>query len=90
MFTVNGKQNSFAIMGVTITGTATIAVAATTQLTAAWDPVMENEPGEIIWTSSDVAKATVVGGLVTGVAAGTVTITAEIRGVPGALEVMVS
>lgn len=91
MFTVNGKQNSFAIMGVTVTGTATVAVAATTQLTAAWDPVMENEPGDIIWTSSDEAVATVsITGLVTGVAAGTATITAEIRGVPGTIEVTVS
>lgn len=91
MFTVNGKQNSFAIMGVTVTGTATVTVAATTQLTAAWDPVMENEPGTIIWKSSDVAVATVdTTGLVTGVAAGTAIITAEIRGVPGTLEVTVS
>lgn len=91
MFTVNGKQNSFAIMSVTVTGTNTVAVAATTQLLVSWVPSMENEPGDIIWSSSDEAVATVdANGLVTGVAAGAADITAEIRGVVGTLEVTVS
>lgn len=91
MFTVNGKQNSYAIMSVTVSGTETVAVAATTQLTATYVPSMENDPGDTTWTSSDEAVATVdANGLVTGVAAGTVNITAEIRGVPGVLEVTVS
>jgi hypothetical protein len=91
MFTVNGKQNSFCIMDVNLSGTATVAAAATTQLTASWVPMLENEPGTILWSSSDEAVATVdTAGLVTGVSAGTATITAEIRGVPGTLEVTVS
>lgn len=91
MWTVNGKQNSRVIYNVTVTGTATIAVAATTQLTAGWIPSDVVDTGEITWTSSDIAKATVSDtGLVTGVAAGVVIITAEIRGVVGSLEVTVS
>ena len=91
MWTVNGKQNSRVIYNVTVTGTATIAVAATTQLTAGWIPSDVVDTGEITWTSSDIAKATVSEtGLVTGVAAGVVIITAEIRGVVGSLEVTVS
>lgn len=91
MWTVNGKQNSRVIYNVTVTGTATIAVAATTQLTAGWIPSDVVDTGEITWTSSDIAKATVSDtGLVTGVAAGVVIITAEVRGVVGSLEVTVS
>jgi len=91
MWTVNGKQNSRVIYNVTVTGTATIAVAATTQLTVGWIPSDVVDTGEITWTSSDVAKATVDDtGLVTGVAAGVAIITAEIRGVVGSLEVTVS
>lgn len=91
MWTVNGKQNSRVIYNVTITGTATVATAATTQLTAGWVPSDVIDTGEITWTSSDLAKATVDDtGLVTGVAAGVVIITAEIRGVVGSLEVTVS
>jgi len=61
-------------------------------LTANTVPVLtEDEHGEIKWTSSDTSKATVSEtGLVTGVAAGTVSITAEIRGVVGSLSVTVS
>lgn len=91
MWTVNGKQNSRVIYDVTVTGTATVAVAATTQLSAAWVPTNVIDTGDITWTSSDVAIATVSAtGLVTGVAAGTVIITAEIRGVVGSLEVTVT
>lgn len=91
MWTVNGKQNSRVIYNVTVTGTATIAVAATTQLTAGWIPSDVIDTGEITWTSSDITKATVSDtGLVTGVAAGVVIITAEVRGVVGSLEVTVS
>ncbi len=51
-----------------ITGTATVCVGLTTQLS--------DVTGGGLWTSSSTAKATVDGaGLVTGVAAGTVTIT---------------
>lgn len=91
MWTVNGKQNSRVIYNVTVTGTDTVTTAATTQLTAGWIPSDVIDTGEITWTSSDEAKATVDDkGLVTGVAAGVVIITAEIRGVVGSLEVTVS
>lgn len=93
MFTVNGKQNSRVIYDVTVSGTATVAVAATTQLAAAWTPSDVNvvNAGGVKWASSDEAIATVdANGLVTGVAAGTVIITAEVRGVVGSLEVTVS
>jgi hypothetical protein len=91
MWTVNGKQNSRVIYNATVTGTATVATAATTQLNATPTPSSVVDFGEVIWASSDVSKATVdTAGLVTGVAAGTVIITAEIRGVIGSLEVTVS
>ena len=96
MFTVNGKQNSRVVYDLTVAGTATVAVAATTQLTVTTTPagVATNDgtgSGAITWTSSAPAKATVdQNGLVTGVAAGTTIITAEFRGVVGELEVTVS
>lgn len=93
MFTVNGKQNSRVIYDVTVSGAATVATAATTQLAAAWVPADVNvvNAGGVKWASSNEAIATVdANGLVTGVAAGTVIITAEVRGVVGSLEVTVS
>lgn len=92
MFTVNGKQNSRVIYDLTVSGTATIAVAATTQLTVVTVPAdIQVNDGTVRWLSSDVTKATVDdNGLVTGVAAGTTIITAEFRGVVGELEVTVS
>lgn len=96
MFTVNGKQNSRVVYDLTVTGTATVATAGTTQLTVVTTPagVVTNDgsdSGVITWTSSDPLKATVdQNGLVTGVATGTTIITAEFRGVVGELEVTVS
>ena len=96
MFTINGKQNSRVVYDLTVTGTATVTTAATTQLTVTTTPagVVINDgsdSGLMTWTSSDPAKATVdQNGLVTGVAAGTTIITAEFRGVVGELEVTVS
>jgi hypothetical protein len=96
MFTVNGKQNSRVIYDLTVSGTATVAVAATTQLTVTTTPagVITNDgsgSGALTWTSSDPLKATVdQNGLVTGVAAGTTIVTAEFRGVVGELEITVS
>ena len=90
MFTVNGKQNSRVVYDLTVAGTATVAVAATTQLTVTTTPA-GLDTDEITWTSSVPAKATVdQTGKVTGVAAGTTIITAEFRGVVGELEVTVS
>lgn len=96
MFTVNGKQNSRVIYELTVSGTATVAVAATTQLTVVTVPadIQVNDGtgnSTVRWLSSDPLKATVDdNGLVTGVAAGTTIITAEFRGVVGELEVTVS
>lgn len=93
MWTVNGKQNSRVVYSVTVSGTATVATAATTQLSAAVVPanLTAADYGDIEWTSSDVTKATVSAtGLVTGVAAGSAIITAEVRGVVGSLAVTVS
>lgn len=96
MFTVNGKQNSRVVYDLTVTGTATVATAGTTQLTVTTTPdgVITNDGsggGTVTWTSSDPLKATVSPtGLVTGVAAGTTIITAEFRGVVGELKVTVS
>ncbi len=55
-----------------ITGTATVCVASTTNLSAT--------PAGGAWTSSNGAIATVAGGVVTGVAAGTATITYNVSG----------
>lgn len=93
MWTVNGKQNSRVIYKVAISGTATVAVAASTQLSVELTPagLTPAGSGPIAWTSSDVTKATVdESGKVTGVVAGTVMITAEARGVVGVIEVTVS
>jgi hypothetical protein len=93
MWTVNGKQNSRVVYKVTVSGTATVAVAGTSQLAVALVPagLSADEYGEVTWTSSDVTKATVSNaGLVTGVAAGSCIITAEIRGVVGSVEFTVT
>lgn len=92
MWEVAGKQNSRPVYDVTLSGTATVAVAATTALTTTLTPLLNAaETGTVTWKSSDVAKATVdSSGVVTGVAAGTTNITAEVRGVIGTLEVTVS
>ena len=96
MFTVNGKQNSRVIYDLTVSGTATVAVAATTQLSVATVPadIQVNDGtgnSTVRWLSSNPTKATVSNnGLVTGVAAGTTIITAEFRGVVGELKVTVS
>lgn len=96
MFTVNGKQNSRVIYDLTVSGAATVAVAATTQLSVVTVPadIQVNDGtgnSTVRWLSSDPLKATVDdNGLVTGVAAGTTIITAEFRGVVGELEVTVS
>lgn len=92
MFTVNGKQNSRIVYGASITGTATVSVLGTRQLAISTAPVLTaDEYGEVVWTSSAPTKATVSEtGLVTGVAAGTTTITADVRGVVASLVVTVA
>lgn len=93
MWTVNGKQNSRVVFDVMVDGTATVAVAGTTALDVTWNPadMSLKDSGGVTWASSDEAIATVdTDGVVTGVAAGTVIITAEVRGVVGSLEVEVT
>ena len=59
-------------------GTISIAVAATSQLTVT--PTPANAVKDVIYTSSDPTKATVnADGLITGVAAGSAVITAKLR-----------
>ena len=96
MFTVNGKQNSRVIYDLTVSGTATVTVAATTQLSVVTVPadIQVNDGtgnSTVRWLSSNPLKATVDdNGLVKGVSAGTTIITAEFRGVVGELKVTVS
>lgn len=92
MFTVNGKQNERVVYDITVTGTATVATAATTQLAITTTPGdLDVNSGTVYWTSSDSTKATVSDtGLVTGIAAGETTITAQFRGVTDTLVVTVS
>ena len=60
--------------GVTLSGTTSVKVGNTTTLTATVAP--DNATNKnVTWTSSDTSVATVADGLVTGIAAGTATIT---------------
>ena len=76
--------------GVTVTpGTATVAAGSTTALTAALTP--SGATGNITWTTSNSAVATVnSSGVVTGVAAGTATITAASGNFSGSCTVTVT
>lgn len=56
--------------------TASVAVGSTTSLHAEIAPSNVTDKA-VTWTSSDTSKATVSGGVITGVAAGSVTITAK-------------
>jgi hypothetical protein len=73
---LDGVMN-YALQGIVIApSTVTIAVAATQQLTITPDPVNADN-ADVTWESSDTDVATVSStGLVTGVGAGTATITA--------------
>jgi len=94
LFTVNGKQNSRVVYEVTVSGTATVAVGATVPLTLTTVPAaidLSDGTGVVRWVSDAETIATVDdAGVVTGVLAGTATITAEYRGVMGSVEVTVS
>ncbi len=62
------------VTGVTLSGTTSVKVGNTTTLTATVAP--DNATNKnVTWTSSDTSVATVADGVVTGVAAGTATIT---------------
>ncbi|GAB3213323.1 hypothetical protein GCM10027294_43800 [Marinactinospora endophytica] len=80
---------------VEVSGTPTVAVGSTTQLTATASYYNDTDPAEVsgdaAWDSSDPAIATVdATGTVTGVTAGTATITAAYRGTFGELDVTVT
>lgn len=66
-----------AVTGITVLpGSAQLAVGATVTLTATVTPDNATDK-TVTWSSSDNGVATVAGGLVTGVAAGSATITAK-------------
>lgn len=73
------------LQSIALTGTATAAVGATSQLTATGTyniaPLTEDITATATWASSDTTKATVAAGLVTGVAVGSSNITASLDGV---------
>lgn len=73
------------LLSIAVTGTATCAVGATSQLTATgtYDvaPLTEDITATATWTSSTPATATVGQGLVGGVAAGSSNITASVGAV---------
>lgn len=93
-FTVNGVQNTRVLWNVNITGATTLAATADTTLVASTVPndllLQDDEAFE--WSSSNEEIATVdaATGKVTTVAAGKVTITAEVRGVTGYHEITVT
>jgi uncharacterized protein YjdB len=64
------------VTGVTLPATASVSVGGTMPLTATVAPPNATNKG-VTWDTSDATIATVTNGLVTGVKAGTVTITAE-------------
>ena len=84
--TVSAKEVS--VENVTVTGEASVTVGGSITLSAKVSPDSASYDG-IKWSSSDTGTATVDGGKVTGVKAGTVTITAEAGGKTGSITVTV-
>lgn len=94
MFTVNGAQNTRTLWDVELAGTNTVTTGNTiTDLTVTTVPLdLDRGTDSVTYSSSDTGVATVDAstGVVTGVAAGDVTIIATFRGVSGELAVTVS
>lgn len=90
--TATFKTAEVALTGITLNRTtATIAVGGTTTLTASKVPSTTTDETPITWSSSNEDVATVTaGGVVTGVAAGTATITATCNGKTATCTVTVS
>jgi Bacterial Ig-like domain (group 2) len=86
---------NFGAFALTVSGTTTVGVAGTTQLSvairnAAGQPVTP-AAGDVRWASDNPAIATVnATGLVTGVARGTVTVMATYRGAGGSATITVN
>jgi len=77
---INDRSGYVTVKSFTISGTKTVAKASTTTLTATAAGVTVST---VEWASSDEAVATVAAGVVTGVEAGTATITASGTGSDG-------
>ena len=91
MWTTNGKQNSSTVFGLNMSDIATVKVSATTTLKLTADPAdVDLTADKIYWATGNSGIATVVNGVVTGVSAGTVDITATFRGVTSKLNVKVT
>ena len=94
LFTINGSQNTRTLWAIEVSGLATISTSTNFEFTAITDPSdLELDDDEVfVWASDDETIATVDAdsGIVTGVAAGTCYITAEVRGVTGYYEVTVT
>ena len=73
-FTVNAA--SVLVTSITIPSTASVSAGATTTLTATVLPANATNK-TLTWTSNDTTTATVSGGVVTGIKAGSVTVTAK-------------
>ena len=84
--TVSAKENP--VQNVTITGDSAVTAGGSITLTAKVSPDGASYDS-IRWSSSDTSIATVDGGKVTGIKAGTVTITAEAGGKSGNISVTV-
>ena len=78
------------ITSVTVSGNNTITAGGSTALKAAYKPSNTTESADVTWSSSDASVATVdQNGKVTGVKAGTATITAKIGSCEGTTRVTV-
>lgn len=93
LFTVNGSQNTRTLWAIEATpASASIAAAATTQLTVETVPLDLDRGADVVTYSSAAEETATVdeAGLVTGVAAGTVNITSTFRGVSAVTEITVT
>lgn len=75
--TVNAPAAPIPVAAISLPATATVGIGATTTLTVSYTPTDANTGKVVTWSSANENTATVdASGVVTGVAAGTVTITA--------------
>ena len=74
--TVNPPATPIPVTAISIDATATVGIGESITLTVSYTPSDANEGKAVAWGSADESIATVNNGVVTGVAAGTTTITA--------------